>query len=52
MNHQLRDAQTLRLMRAFQKVKCPESRRMVLAIVDAAARGAQLKVDEHEAEPG
>ena len=40
------DAETLRLIRAFYKVKDRKARRIILAVVEAAAGGALLKIEE------
>jgi len=40
------DQQALRLMRAFYRVRDREARRIIVAIVEAAARGAAVKLEE------
>lgn len=40
------DQEALRLMRAFYKVRDREARRIIVAIVEAAARGAAVKLEE------
>jgi hypothetical protein len=40
------DQEALRLMKAFYDVRDRESRRIIVAIVEAAARGASVKVEE------
>ena len=44
------DAEALRLVRAFYKIKDPEIRRIILAITEAAARGAIVSVREADKE--
>ena len=39
------DHEALRLMRAFYNVGDPEARRIIVAIVEAAARGAAVKIE-------
>jgi hypothetical protein len=43
------DKETLRLVRAFNKIGDPEVRRIIVAIAVAAAGGATVKIDEIEA---
>jgi hypothetical protein len=38
-------------MRAFYKIIDPEARRIILAVTEAAARGASVAVKEAEIEP-
>lgn len=40
------DHEALRLMRAFYNVRDREARRIIVAIVEAAARGASVKIEE------
>jgi hypothetical protein len=40
------DQEALRLMKAFYKVSDREARRIIVAIVEAAARGASVKIEE------
>ena len=40
------DQEALRLMRAFCNVRDREARRIIVAVVEAAARGASIKVEE------
>jgi hypothetical protein len=47
------DAEALRLVRAFYKIKSPELRRIIVAITEAAAEGAIVdvrKADEQRIE--
>ena len=39
------DAETLRLIRAFYRVKDRTAREIILAVVEAAAGGALIKID-------
>lgn len=48
MIYDFADAEALRLMRAFCKIDDPQTRRIVLAIVEAAARGATVKLNPAE----
>jgi hypothetical protein len=45
-NEQCNDAETLRLIRAFYKVRDRNARRIILAVVEAAAKGALVKIEE------
>ena len=40
------DQEALRLMRAFYTIRDREARRIIVAIVEAAARGASVKLEE------
>lgn len=40
------DHEALRLMRAFYNVRDREARRIIVAIVEAASRGASVKIEE------
>jgi hypothetical protein len=40
------DEEALRLLKAFCKIRDPEARRIIVAIVEAAARGASVKIEE------
>ena len=40
------DQEALRLMKAFYTIKDREARRIIVAIVEAAARGASVKLEE------
>jgi hypothetical protein len=40
------DTEALRLVRAFYNVRDPQARRIIVAIVEAAARGAAVKIEE------
>ncbi|HEU4357475.1 MAG TPA: hypothetical protein VFR54_03390 [Xanthobacteraceae bacterium] len=40
------DQEALRLMRAFYNVRDPEARRIIVALVEAVARGAAVKIQE------
>jgi hypothetical protein len=40
------DQQALRLMRAFYNVRDGEARRIIVALVEAAAQGASVKIEE------
>ena len=40
------DREALRLMRAFYNIRDREARRIIVAIVEAAARGASVKIEE------
>ena len=40
------DREALRLMRAFYTIRDREARRIIVAIVEAAARGAAVKIEE------
>ena len=40
------DAEALRLIRAFCKVRDRRARRIILAVVEAAAGGALVKIEE------
>lgn len=43
------DREALRLMKAFYDIGDPEARRIIVAIVEAAARGASVKIEEPSA---
>ena len=45
------DTEALRLMRAFYQIDDPETRRIILAVAEAAAEGATLNVEKRETEP-
>ena len=45
------ETEALRLMRAFYEIDDPDTRRIILAIAEAAAKGAKLNVEKREAEP-
>ena len=45
------DAEALRLIRAFHKISDPEARRIIIKIVEAAAQGAALEVEDSETKP-
>jgi hypothetical protein len=52
MIYDLGDAEALRLMRAFQKIRDPEARRIIIGIVEAAAQvAAAIKDKEPETRP-
>ena len=40
------DQEALRLMKAFYAIRDREARRIIVAIVEAAARGASVKIEE------
>jgi hypothetical protein len=42
------DTEAVRLTRAFNKIDDPETRRLILELVEAAAMGAAIKVKESE----
>jgi len=44
-------AEALRLMRAFHKISDPKDRRIIIAIVEAAAQGAAITVKYPETKP-
>jgi DNA-directed RNA polymerase subunit F len=44
MDIQFEDRETLRLLKAFHGVKNAEVRRLIVEIVEAAARGDEIKV--------
>jgi hypothetical protein len=47
MAHEQReDAETLRLIKAFSQVKDRKARQIILAVVEAAARGALVNIEE------
>lgn len=45
-DHEDDDQEALRLVRAFYKIRDREARRIIVAIVEAAARGASVKIEE------
>lgn len=45
-DEQRHDAETLRLIRAFYRVRDQRARRIILAVVEAAAGGALVKIEE------
>ena len=45
------DAEALRLLRAFHRISAPEARRIIIKIVEAAAQGAALEVEDSEPKP-
>ena len=45
------EAEAFRLMRAFYQIDDPDTRRIILAIAEAAAKGAKLNVEKRETEP-
>jgi hypothetical protein len=40
------EREAVRLVRAFHKIRDDQARRIILAIVDAAARGASVKIEQ------
>jgi hypothetical protein len=40
------DGEAVRLMRAFYEIRDDQARRIILAIVDAAARSASVKIEQ------
>jgi hypothetical protein len=44
------DRELLRLVRAFCAITDPDVRRIIIAIAEAAARGAPVRVDETDAD--
>jgi len=40
------DQEALRLMKAFYNISDREARRIIVAVVEAAARGASVKIEE------
>jgi hypothetical protein len=45
---ELHDVEALRLMRAFHQIDDPQKRRLVIALAEALARGAAIKVERPE----
>jgi hypothetical protein len=43
MNTPFFDEESLRLLKAFIQVKDPEARKLIIALVEAAARGGTIK---------
>jgi hypothetical protein len=52
MTYGLSDVEALRLMRAFNQIDDPKTRRILIAGVEAIARGAMGDVDNPEQELG
>jgi hypothetical protein len=48
MSHDFEDAEALRLMRAFHQVKETKTRRLIIAITEALARGAVVNISGPE----
>jgi hypothetical protein len=46
MRNSVLDFETLRLMKAFEKIRDPHARRVIIKVVEAAAKGAVLRVEE------
>jgi len=46
MSDDTANLETLRLINAFRRIHDPKARRLIIKVVEAAAEGATLKVDE------